>query len=80
MTTFFATLAALVIVILAMSVGVIFGNIRIQGSCGGAKRKIMGEDDGSGCEHCGNGESECKRTGKIPGVTVKPRIVVKPRS
>lgn len=47
MKIFLITLAALVLVMLGMAVGVIFSNRKLKGSCGGLGA-IMGED----CEFC----------------------------
>lgn len=47
MKIFFLTLAALVLVMLGMAVGVLFSNRKLKGSCGGLGA-IMGED----CEFC----------------------------
>ena len=47
MTLFLITLVAFGIFILAMAVGVIIGNRRIRGSCGGV--------GGEGCDICGAG-------------------------
>jgi hypothetical protein len=51
------------IALLGMSVGVIFGNRRIRGSCGG----VSGLRDAQGnplCEGCSNQGAECSGEGK----------------
>ncbi len=56
--TFIVTLAALLLVVTAMSVGVIMGRKPITGSCGGVGA-ALGEDDYV-CELCGGDESKCE--------------------
>jgi hypothetical protein len=56
--TFVVTLAALLLVVTAMSVGVIMGRKPISGSCGGVGA-ALGEDDYV-CELCGGDESKCE--------------------
>ena len=51
MTVFLATLAVFGLALLAMSVGLLTGRVRMRGSCGG----IAGQCDGGGepvCELC----------------------------
>ncbi len=48
MNIFIITLCVFLLVILAMSVGVIFGRQRIKGSCGGL----------GGCELCDSGDDQ----------------------
>ncbi len=55
MTTFLITFAFLSCVILAMSIGVIFGRKPISGSCGGLNSSGL-----SNCEICGGNPSKCK--------------------
>ena len=54
MQYFILTLIFIGIMILAMSVGVIFSNKRLKGSCGGLSA-VMGED----CEFC-DGKDKCQ--------------------
>lgn len=58
MGTMLATLLIVVLVVLAMSVGVLFGRRPIKGSCGGVGR-ALGEKDYR-CEVCGGDESRCE--------------------
>lgn len=53
------TLAIFVGFILAMSVGVMFSNRRIQGSCGGLNA-MEGDHGESACSVCSNPSSECR--------------------
>ena len=64
MGTLLGTLLVMVLVILAMSVGVLFGRSPIKGSCGGVAR-ALGEKNYR-CEVCGGDESQCK-TGRRRG-------------
>ncbi len=56
MTIFIFTLSALVIVVAAMSVGVIFANKPIKGSCGGMG--ALGID--TECDICGGSTAKCE--------------------
>jgi len=56
MTIFIFTLLALVIVVTAMSVGVIFANKPIKGSCGGMG--ALGID--TECDICGGSTAKCE--------------------
>lgn len=56
MTIFILTLLALVIVMMAMSVGVIFANKPIKGSCGGMG--ALGID--TACDICGGNTAKCE--------------------
>jgi hypothetical protein len=48
-TTILLATCIFALALLGMSVGVLFGNRRIKGSCGG----VAGLDDGKGKVHCG---------------------------
>ncbi len=52
------TLAVMLIVVIAMSVGVLFGRQPIKGSCGGVG-KALAEPDYQ-CEICGGDEAKCE--------------------
>ena len=56
MTIFFITFFVLAIVIIAMSVGVIFANKPIKGSCGGMG--ALGMD--TACDICGGSTAKCE--------------------
>ena len=56
MTMFIVTFLTLVLFFIFMSLGVIFSNKRIQGSCGGLG-KVMGED----CDYCDK-KDECEHS------------------
>ncbi|GAA6169722.1 (Na+)-NQR maturation NqrM [Sessilibacter corallicola] len=56
--TFVVTLAALLLVVTAMSVGVIMGRKPITGSCGGVGA-ALGEEDYV-CDLCGGDEAKCE--------------------
>ncbi|MDQ2075596.1 (Na+)-NQR maturation NqrM [Marinimicrobium sp. ABcell2] len=51
------TLLVMLLVVTAMSVGVIFGRKPIAGSCGGVGKALDEED--YVCELCGNDENKC---------------------
>ncbi len=57
MTMFFVVLIAFLVIVAAMSVGVIFANKPIKGSCGGLQS--LGLKDG--CEICGGNDEECEK-------------------
>ncbi len=59
MGTLLVTLVFMLLVVLAMSVGVIFGRPPIKGSCGGVG-KALGQKDYQ-CEMCGGDEANCKK-------------------
>lgn len=59
MEIFLITLAVLLIAVAIMSVGVIFGNRCISGSCGGLAN-LRGEDGRSICEACAAPREECR--------------------
>jgi len=52
------TFFVMLLIITAMSVGVLFGRKPISGSCGGVGA-ALGDDDYV-CDLCGNDESKCK--------------------
>lgn len=58
MGTLFITLLVMLLFVLFMSVGVIFGRKPLTGSCGGVG-KALGEKDYT-CEICGGDESKCE--------------------
>lgn len=58
MGTLLVTFAFMLLIVLAMSVGVIFGRPPIKGSCGGVGQ-ALGQKDYS-CEICGGDESKCE--------------------
>lgn len=60
LVTFFVML----LIITAMSVGVLFGRKPITGSCGGVGA-ALGDDDYV-CDLCGNDESKCKEINDEP--------------
>ena len=55
MSTMLLTFLVLLILLLGMSVGVIFGKKPIAGSCGG----LQGLDPDRNCELCGGNPSKC---------------------
>jgi len=55
MSTMLLTFLVLLILLLGMSVGVIFGRKPIAGSCGG----LQGLDPDRDCELCGGNLSKC---------------------
>lgn len=50
MTTFLLAFAFLVIIVAAMSVGVLFGRARVKGSCGGINN-VPGAERQCGCDN-----------------------------
>lgn len=68
MNVFLATLVVFVLALLAMSVGVLTGRVRLRGSCGG----VAGQCDGAG-EPSWNGppggEPKCELCRFRPGAT-----------
>lgn len=60
MTVFFLTLAVVAVVIVAMSVGVLFANKPIKGSCGGMS--AIGID--TECDICGGNTAKCEEEQK----------------
>lgn len=56
--TFLVTLSILLIVVGAMSVGVIMGRKPISGSCGGVGAAL--KEDDYVCDFCGGDESKCE--------------------
>lgn len=57
MTTVFAALVLLLLVVAGMAVGVMFGRKPLAGSCGGVG-KALGEKEYV-CDVCGGDESKC---------------------
>ena len=57
MTTFLLALSILLLVVLAMSVGVIFAKKPIKGSCGGMSALGMETE----CDVCGGDKSKCDK-------------------
>lgn len=55
---FLVTFLVLMLVVLAMSVGVLMGRKPISGSCGGIGAAL--EDPDYVCDFCGNDESKCE--------------------
>jgi len=60
MTTFFLTLGILLAIVAAMSVGVIFANKPIKGSCGGMSALGMETE----CDVCGGDKTKCDKETK----------------
>lgn len=58
MQTLLITLAVMLLFVLFMSIGVIFGRQPLKGSCGGVG-KALGEKDYV-CDICGDDESKCE--------------------
>ncbi len=56
--TFLVTLLVLLLVVSAMSIGVILGRKPISGSCGGIGAAL--QDPEYVCDFCGNDESKCE--------------------
>ncbi|MCK9503575.1 MAG: (Na+)-NQR maturation NqrM [Porticoccaceae bacterium] len=61
MLTFFITLAVLLTIIAAMSVGVLMGRKPISGSCGGVGA-ALGEEEYV-CDICGGDPNKCEENG-----------------
>ncbi|OHV13076.1 (Na+)-NQR maturation NqrM [Kushneria phosphatilytica] len=62
MTTWLLVLAAMLLLVTAMSIGVLLGRKPIAGSCGGLNRLGMKE----GCDICGGNDDVCeKRTREV---------------
>ena len=57
MKTFIVTLIILLLFVIAMSVGVLFGRKPLKGSCGGVG-KALGEEDYV-CDVCGGDPEKC---------------------
>lgn len=63
MSTFFLALGIAIVLIAAMSVGVIFGRKPISGSCGGLNNR----NGGGSCELCGaSSADQCKEEDSQP--------------
>ncbi len=62
MTTFLLAFAVLLLIVLAMSVGVIFANKPIKGSCGGMSALGMETE----CDVCGGDTSKCDKEEDAP--------------
>lgn len=58
MAMLFVTLMVMLLVVVGMSVGVLFGRKPLSGSCGGVGA-ALGQKDYV-CDLCGNDESKCK--------------------
>lgn len=58
MAMLFVTLTVMLLVVVGMSVGVLFGRKPLSGSCGGVGA-ALGQKDYV-CDLCGNDESKCK--------------------
>ena len=58
MRLFLLTLAVFAVVLAGMSVGVIFGNRRIRGSCGGASQ-VGGRHGDISCDACSSDGQHC---------------------
>ncbi|TVP57211.1 MAG: (Na+)-NQR maturation NqrM [Halomonadaceae bacterium] len=64
MSTFLLAFAMVMVLIAAMSVGVMFGRKPISGSCGGLNNR----NSGGSCELCGaNSADQCKEEDFKPG-------------
>ena len=71
MTVFFLTLVILLIIITAMSIGVLMGRKPIKGSCGGMAS--LGMD--TACDICGGNPQKCEeeqQTSRFPAVAKTP--------
>jgi uncharacterized protein len=64
MAMMLVTLFVMLLVVTAMSVGVIFGRKPIAGSCGGVGKALNEED--YVCELCGNDENKCSEINAEP--------------
>lgn len=69
MAMFFVTLAVLLLVVLGMSLGAIFRNKPLKGSCGGVGA-ALGETDYT-CDICGDDPNKCDEQQDAPA-KVKP--------
>nr|WP_111641922.1 (Na+)-NQR maturation NqrM [Marinimicrobium alkaliphilum] len=58
MAMFVVTLFVMLLIVTAMSVGVLFGRTPIKGSCGGVGAALKEKD--YVCDFCGNDESKCE--------------------
>lgn len=58
MATIFAAVLVMLLIVAAMSVGVIFGRKPIAGSCGGVGAALADPD--YVCDLCGNDPNKCK--------------------
>lgn len=67
MGTLLVTFLFMVLVVVLMAVGVIFGRKPITGSCGGVG-KALGQPDYV-CDLCGGDESKCEEKQKAAGST-----------
>ena len=63
MSIFLITFTLILLVVMAMAVGVMFGRKPLQGSCGGLNN-IAGMND---CEICGGKPSKCSEFSKDQG-------------
>lgn len=59
--TLLFTLLAMLLVVAAMAIGVMFGRRPMQGSCGGLSQLGLGE-----CEICGGDPARCEVRGGAP--------------
>ncbi|BFM07000.1 (Na+)-NQR maturation NqrM [Halioxenophilus aromaticivorans] len=69
--TFLVTLCVLLLVVGAMSIGVILGRKPISGSCGGIGAAL--DDPDYVCDFCGNDESKCEERQQELAQTQKPQ-------
>lgn len=58
MATIFAAVVVMLLIVAAMSVGVIFGRKPISGSCGGVGAALA--EPGYVCDLCGNDPNKCR--------------------
>jgi uncharacterized protein len=58
MTTFLIAFCAFLLIIIAMSVGVLMGGKPIKGSCGGVGAAL--KEDDYVCDLCGNDPNKCE--------------------
>ena len=64
MTVFLITLGAFLLVVAAMSIGVVISGKRIQGSCGGLGAAAINAEGGKVCGYCGINFEQKGKCGK----------------
>ncbi|MFV2067204.1 MAG: (Na+)-NQR maturation NqrM [Pirellulales bacterium] len=67
MTLFLITLLAFGLALFGMSLGVIFSDRRIRGSCGGLSH-LGGKRGTVGCDGCPSGGKNCSNDGRVPAM------------